>query len=117
MHLCIADLLQDYAPFDLGIVPTQDKSFDLGTVPTTAKSFDFSTLPIQVIIVLCKADQRGNCRQEGRTHCRISDTTCEWKNSVEIIQRHVTRSRPITSRVLTLVCDIDKWYALISNFS
>jgi hypothetical protein len=40
------------------------------------------------------------------TQLPSGDNIFEWRNSVEINQRHVARSRPITFRILTLACGI-----------
>ena len=50
---------------------------------------------------------RENKPTGGKIYYRLGDNIFEWGNSVEIIQRHVTRSRPITFRVLTLVRNIN----------
>jgi len=38
---------------------------------------------------------------------RCGEIICDLENFLKLIQRHVTRSRPITFRILTLVCNTE----------
>jgi len=50
-------------------------------------------------------DQRGDNILHGReNNDRSGENIFDWENSLKIIQRHVTRSRPITSRIVTQLC-------------